>query len=198
MSDRDETTRVLSRAAGGDASAVDQLFPLVYDELRRLAQTYLSGSSGDDTLQATVLVHEAYVKLVDRTRAGWQDRAHFFAVAAQAIRQILIDHARGRGRIKRWGGQQRVSLEDALSLGEVPNTHLWALMRALERLDQEFPDKARVVEMRFFAGLTHEEIAEVLGISVRTVERQWRFGRAWLYRELTGEAPADGEASAHA
>ncbi len=191
MSNRAETTQVLGKAAGGDSAAVDQLFPLIYDELRRLAQRYLSSGGGDNTLQATAVVHEAYVKLIDHDRTGWQDRAHFFAVAARALRQILIDHARGKQRVKRWGGQQRVSFEDALSLGQVPDTHLFSLTDALEKLATAFPDQAEVVEMRFFAGLTQKEIAEVLGVSLRTVERRWRLGRAWMYRELSDEDEAD-------
>lgn len=188
MSDRAETTQVLSRAADGDAAAVDELFPLVYEELRRLAQHYLGGGSGDDTMQATALVNEAYLKLIDTTRSRWVDRAHFFAVAARAVRQTLIDHARGKGRVKRWGGQQRVSIQDVLTLGDVRDASLWALHRALEKLGTAHPDQERVVELRFFGGLTHEEIAAVSGVSVRTVERRWRFGRAWLHRELSGDA----------
>lgn len=182
---------MLGRAVNGDAAAINQLYPLVYDELRRLAQHYLSGGSGDDTLQATALVNEAYLKLIDRTRSGWRDRAHFFAVAARAVRQVLVDHARGKGRQKRWGGQQRVPLEEALALGQVPDTHILALSRALEKLAREHPGRERLVELRFFGGLTHEEIAEIEGVSVRTIERQWRFARAWLYRELVGSEPPD-------
>ena len=191
MSDRAETTRILGRAVGGDSTAVDELFPLIYDELRRLAQHYIAGGAGDDTMQATALVNEAYLKLIDSTSSGWNDRAHFFAVAARAVRQGLIDHERGKGRLKRWGGQQKVHLDDVLTLGQVRDASAWALSHALDKLGAAHPEHERVVEMSFFAGLTHEEIAAVLGVSVRTVERRWRFGRAWLYRELTGEEPAD-------
>jgi RNA polymerase sigma factor (TIGR02999 family) len=187
MPDHSETTQILLRAAGGDASAVDRLFPLVYDELRRLAQSYLGSPAASPTLSATALVHEAYLKLVDVAATGWKDRVHFFAVAAKAVRQVLVDHERGKRRIKRWGGQRRVPLDDAGSLGRAPDTDLWALGRALEKLGREHPEKERVVEMSFFGGLTHEEIAEVLGVNVRTVERHWRFGRAWLFCELGGE-----------
>jgi RNA polymerase sigma factor (TIGR02999 family) len=186
MSDRSETTRTLVRAAEGDSSAIDRLFPVVYDELRRLAQSYLGAPEASPTLSATALVHEAYLKLVDAAATGWKDRVHFFAVAATAVRQVLIDHERGKQRGKRWGGQRKVSLDDAVSVGRAPDTDVWALGRALEKLGLEHPEKERVVELRFFGGLTHEEIAEVLGVHVRTVERHWRFGRAWLYRELAG------------
>lgn len=192
MPDPTETTQVLARAVGGDSAAIDELFPVVYDELRRLAQHYLSGGGGEATMQATALVHEAYLKLIDRTRTGWADRAHFFAVAARAIRQVLLDHAKGKARVKRWGGQRQVSLDEALTLGQVRDTHALALVQALGKLGEQHPEKERVVEMRFFGGLTHEEIAEVLGVSERTVERYWRFGRAWLYRALTGEERDDG------
>ena len=163
-----------SERVDGDAAAIDAQFPLIYRELRRLAQRYLSGS-GDGTMQATALVNEAYLKLVAQTRSGWLDRAHFFAVAARAVRQVLLDHAKGKGRARRWAGQQRVSLDEALTLGQIPDTHAFALMQALDRLSTEHPEQARVVEMRFFGGLTHEEIAAVLDVSVRTVERRWRF-----------------------
>jgi RNA polymerase sigma factor (TIGR02999 family) len=193
MSERSDTTRLLADAAGGAPDAVGRLFPVVYDELRRLARSYLKGRSGDSTLQATALVHEAYLKLVDGTRVGWKDRAHFFALAARAIRQVLIDHERGKGRVKRWGGQEKVSLDAALTLGAEPNPDFRLLDRALEKLEAAHPERARVVELRFFGGLTHEEIAEVLGVTTRTVERYWRFGRAWLYREVTGEAANEGD-----
>jgi RNA polymerase sigma factor (TIGR02999 family) len=187
MPDRSATTQILAEVANGDAAAAERLFPLVYAELRRLAQSYLGNRDRSPTLPATALVHEAYLKLVDGNLAGWKDRAHFFAVAAKAIRQVLIDHERGKGRIKRWGGQRHVPLDDAASLGVALDTNLWALGRALEKLGRQHPEKERIVELRFFGGLTHEEIAELLGVNVRTVERHWRFGRAWLYRELSSE-----------
>lgn len=191
MTERADTTRLLSEAAAGAPEAAERLFPVVYEELRGLARSYLRGR-GDSTLQATALVHEAYLKLVDTERASWKDRAHFFAVAARAIRQVLIDHERGKGRVKRWGGQEKVPLEHALAAGDVPDTDLWALGRALEKLEAVHPERAKVVELRFFGGLTHDEVAEVLGVTTRTVERYWRFGRAWLFREVTGLASGDG------
>lgn len=182
-----EVTQILQEASAGDRSAVDRLLPVVYDELRRLAQSHLARERPDHTLQATALVHEAYLKLIDQTRVKWQNRAHFFAVAAQAIRRILIDHARAKGRRKRGGDADRVSLDEVLTLSvEQPSTDLLALDEALTRLGAHEPQKAKVVEMRFFGGLTSEETAEVLGIGTRTVERHWQYSRAWLYRELAG------------
>jgi len=187
-----DVTRMLHEAAAGRRGAVDRLVPLVYDELRRLAQSHLSRERPDHTLPATALVHEAYLKLVDQTRATWVDRAHFFALASQAIRRILVDHARGRGRARRGGGTPRLPLEAADRVAaELPHPDLVALDRALARLAQVHPEKARVVELRFFGGLAVDEIAEVLGFSRSTAERAWRFARAWLYRELVerGEGP---------
>lgn len=195
MLDRSATTEVLARAAVGDPEAVNRLIPIVYDELRRLAQSYLASAPVSPTLPATALVHEAYLKLIDGDRLAWKDRAHFFAIAATAVRQVLVDHARRRGRRRRGGDQLRVTLDEALALGQTPDTELWALSRALEKLGREHPEKERVVELRFFGGLTHEEIAAVLGVAMRTVERHWRFGRAWLYRELSA---SDGPAGAAA
>jgi len=195
MSDQAAVTQILENATRGDRRAVDELFPVVYDELRRLAQSVLLDERPDHTLQATALVHEAYVKLVDQTRAPWQNRAHFFAVAAQAIRRILVDHARGRGRKKRGGGAVNVSLDEALNIaGAPPATDTLALDRALQQLALEHATKVEVVNMRFFAGMTSREVAEVLGVTERTVERHWQFARAWLYRELAGaEALGDSK-----
>jgi RNA polymerase sigma factor (TIGR02999 family) len=191
-----EITAVLERVSDGDPTAVDDLMPLVYDELRRLAESHLARERADHTLQATALVHEAYLKLVDQTRVQWRGRAHFFAVAAQAIRRILIDHARGRRRLKRGGGQARLSLDEALTIGHDAETDLIALDDALEQFAAEHPDKAKVVELRFFGGLSNDDAAMVLDVSSRTVERHWRFARAWLYRALDedGEAKDRGDA----
>ncbi len=187
--DQGDVTRLLGEVGQRRAEAVDRLYPLVYDELRRLAQSALARERPDHTLQATALVHEAYLKLVDQTRARWHDRAHFFAVAAQAIRRILVDHARGRGRDKRGGGWQRLEADALLNLpGDAPSADLLGLDAALAKLALDHPEKVRVVEMRFFAGLTTAEAAEVLQVTTRTVERHWQFARAWLYRELSGDA----------
>lgn len=176
---------VLLRAwSDGDANALDQLTPIVYDELHRLAQRYLRGERRDHSLQTTALVNEAYLRLVDHTRMEWQNRAHFFAVSAQVMRRILVDHARRRN-IKRGRGLHRVSLDEATLVGGERATDLAALDDALTVLAERDPRKARVVEMRFFGGLNVEESAEVLGVSPVTVMRDWRTAKAWLYRELS-------------
>ncbi len=177
---------VLLRAwSDGDSTALDQLTPIVYDELHRLARRYLRGERRDHSLQTTALVNEAYLRLVDHTRMAWQDRAHFFAVSAQVMRRILVDHARRRN-VKRGRGLRRVSLAEATLIGGDRPTDLAALDDALTVLAERDPRKAQVVEMRFFGGLSVEESAEVLGVSPVTVMRDWRTAKAWLYRELSG------------
>jgi len=176
---------VLLRAwSGGDPAALDQLAPIVYDALHRLARRYLRGERRDHSLQTTALVNEAYLRLVDHARMAWQDRAHFFAVSAQVMRRILVDHARRRN-VKRGHGLRRVSLEEATMVGGQRPADLAALDDALTLLAERDPRKAQVVEMRFFGGLSVEESAEVLGVSPVTVMRDWRTAKAWLYRELT-------------
>lgn len=185
-------TRLLNDAGSGRESAVSELYPLVYDELRRLAQSQLEGERPDHTLQATALVHEAYLRMIDQTRVQWQNRAHFFAIAAQAIRRVLVDYARRKGRRKRGGDLQRVDLADIMNLpAGGPSADMIELDDAMARLAETDPEKVKIVEMRFFAGLTHDEIAGVLGLSTRTVERHWRYARAWLFREL-GDSPGPG------
>ena len=182
---------VLLRAwSGGDSRALDQLTPIVYDELRRLARHYLRRERRDHSLQTTALVHEAYLRLVDHTRMEWQDRAHFFAVSAQVMRRILVDHARRRN-VKRGQGLRRVSLDEATMIGGERPTDLAALDDALTALAERDPRKAQVVEMRFFGGLSVEESAEVLGVSPVTVMRDWRTAKAWLYRELSSGSGDD-------
>lgn len=180
-----DVTQLLADASAGDRQAVDQLLPVVYDELRALAGQMMRHERPDHTLQPTALVHEAYEKLVDQTRAQWQDRAHFFAVAAQVIRRILVDHARGHDRAKRGGGRARLALDERLVAAYENMVDLVALDEALERLAASESQQAQVVEMRFFSGLTIEETAAVLGVSTSTVERDWRYARAWLYRALS-------------
>ena len=178
-------TGLLVRWGGGDASAREELMPLVYDELRRLAGRYLRRERPGHTLQPTALVNEAYLKLVEQSRVEWQNRAQFFGLAAKLMRNILVDHARARQAAKRGGGQFSVSFSRADRLSEdKPEVDLLALNEAIERLSALDRQKARVVELRFFGGLTIEEAAEVLGISHATVEREWALARAWLRREL--------------
>ena len=168
----------------GDQSALDKLMPIVYEELRRLARRYMKGERRGHSLQTTALVNEAYMRLVDYKRMRWQNRAHFFAVSAQLMRRILVEHARRRN-LKRGGAAEHVSLEEAAVVGGERAADLVALddaMKALERLDAR---KAQVVEMRFFGGLSVEETAEVLKVSAPTVMRDWSTAKAWLYRELT-------------
>lgn len=177
-------TRILKKASSGDDSAVKKLMPLVYDELRALAESYLKQERPDHTLQATALVHEAYVRLIGQESVEWQNRAHFFGVAAQAIRRILVDYARHHGRAKRGGGRQRVRLDEDIALLEERDLDLLALDEAVEKLADFHERAARVVELRFFGGLDRKEVAEFLGVSLRTVGDDWRLARAWLRREL--------------
>ena len=184
-----DLTATLTAATAGDQKAADQLMPVVYGELRRLAGIYLSRERGDHTLQPTALVHEAYLRLVDQTRVVWQNRAHFMGVAAQAMRRILVDHARRRAAMKRAGDLKKVTLDTALAIGkDAVQPDLIALDMALDRLALEHPEKAQVVVMRFFGGLKEAEIAEVLNVSSRTVTRYWKYALAWLSRDLSSES----------
>lgn len=190
MASSQDATVLLRSTATGDPTAPAALLPLVYEELRGLAAAYLAGERPDHTLQATALVHEAYLRLVDQTRADWKDRAHFRAVAATVMRRILIDHARSRGRQKRQAGGQRLSFEAALAISAEPNEDLLTIDEALTRLAERDARKARVVELRFFGGLGVDETATVLGVSDRTVKNDWSFAKAWLLREITRVPPA--------
>lgn len=186
-----DVTLILRDVSAGAEGAMDRLLPLVYDELRRLAQSKMRLEREGHTLQATAIVHEAYVRLIDQRRTEWQDRGHFFAIAAQAIRRILVDHARHRGRAKRGGGMARITLDDAIRVEvDQPGLELLALDRALDQLAQESPEKAKVVELRYFAGLSSKETAEHLGVTERTVHRYWTYAQAWLYRRMAGAEPA--------
>lgn len=180
-----EITRLLVEIKGGNRRAQSELMPLVYAELRRLARGYMRGERPDHTLQATALVHEAYLKLVEEPAIDWQGRAHFFAVAAQLMRRILVDHARAHQAAKRGGLDHKISLEEELIFSEAKSAELLALDEALVRLAEQDPRQARIVELRFFGGLSIEEIAEVLQISPRTVKRDWNMARAWLYEEIS-------------
>ena len=184
-----EVTRVLSAVEAGDPSAAAGLLPLVYDELRKLAAARLADEKPGQTLQATALVHEAYLRLVDGDRARhWESRAHFFAAAAEAMRRLLIDQARRKRRPKHGGGRTRVSLDEALCLGETPDDDLLALDEALQRFAREEPAKAELVKLHYFAGLSLEEAGRALGVSHRTAKRHWAYARAWLYA-ATRDAP---------
>jgi len=179
-----DITQILGRIRSGDPHLLDDLLPLVYDPLKVLALKQLHAERSDHTLNATALVHEAYLKLVDQRSVTWQNRAHFFAVAAQAMRRILIDYARGRMAEKRGGGQAVVTFNEEAMARVAKADELVALDDALVELSELDERQARIVEFKFFGGLKHEEIAEVLGVSVHTVHRDWRFARAWLGREL--------------
>lgn len=182
-----QATELLRAWRGGDRSALDQLIPIVYRELRHLAHRYLRGERAGHSLQTTALVNEAYVRLVDYTRMDWQDRAHFLAVSAQLMRRILVEHARRHNR-KRGAGVQHVGLEEAAVVSASRAGEFLALDEALEELARIDPRKVQVVELRFFGGLSVEETAEALSISPVTVMRDWSSAKAWLYRELTGGA----------
>ena len=179
-----DVTRLLADVQNGRPDAAPQLIPLVYDELRRIARQQMRSERSDHTLQATALVHEAYFRLVNQRERTWQNRTHFIRIAAQVMRRLLIDHARARRTAKREGGLQRVPLEDPLLLSEAQSEELLALDEALERLAELDERQSRVVELRFFGGLSVEETAEALGIAPRTVKRDWLVARAWLHRAM--------------
>jgi RNA polymerase sigma factor (TIGR02999 family) len=181
-----ETTRLLRAWAEGDRGALEQLTPRVYRTLRRIAGHQLQNERGGQTLQATALVHEAYLKLIDVSNVDWQHRAHFFAVSAQIMRHILVDRARARVAAKRGGNAERVNLDELPDLGRARASELIALDDALNTLVEIDSRKARVVELRFFGGLSVEETAAVLAISPETVMRDWKFARSWLQAELSG------------
>ncbi|HZN01360.1 MAG TPA: sigma-70 family RNA polymerase sigma factor [Pyrinomonadaceae bacterium] len=185
MASQANITELLSGYARGDKEALDQLMPIVYDELRRQAARYLRREQAGHTLQTTALIHEAYVRLVDQRNVQWQNRAHFFGIAAQLMRRILVDHARTKKRVKRGGSDVRVSLGDATVAVKGQDLDVVALDEALERLARIDEQQSRVVELRFFSGLTVEETAEVMGISKATVKRDWSMAKAWLHRELS-------------
>jgi RNA polymerase sigma-70 factor, ECF subfamily len=189
-------TALLEQFAGGDATALDRLYPLVYEQLQRVAHDQMKRERSGHTLDTTSLVHEAYMKLVKHPpRVQWQSRVHFFAVAARAMRQILVNHARSRSRVKRGGEVTPVSLDAAVVMPETRPEELVSLDEALERLEAIDARQGRVVELRYFGGLTIEETAQVLGVSVVTVKRDWTAARAWLYREIREECPpGDGDA----
>ena len=180
-----DVTRILSQIEAGDPSATESLLPLVYDELRKLAAANLREERPGQTIQATGLVHEAYVRLVDVERAqGWNSRGHFFSAAAEAMRRILIDRARNKGRLKRGGGHERIELESIEVALDTPAEDLLAVNEAIEQLTSAHPDCAELVKLRFFAGMTQVEAAAALGMSQRSGDRNWAFARAWLHKRL--------------
>jgi RNA polymerase sigma factor (TIGR02999 family) len=180
-----EITRLLVAWSDGDKSALEELTPLVYDELHRLAHRYMRGERAGHTLQTTALVNEAYTRLIDWKNVRWQNRAHFFGVSAELMRRILVDFARARGYQKRGGGIRAVTLNDAINVSNEKGVDLIALDEALSALAELDPRQSKVVELRFFGGLTSEEAAEVLNVSVATVRRDWSLASAWLHRELS-------------
>ncbi len=183
----DDVTRLLRAWSAGDEQALEKLTPLVYEQLHRAAQRYMAGERPGHTLQTTALVHEVYLRLVDCRQINWQDRAHFFAVSAQLMRRILIDFARSHNYQKRGGGVANVSLDEALTVSNKPDMNLLALDDALQSLASVDARKGKIVELRFFGGLSIEETAAVLKVSEETVVRDWRLSKAWLLREMGGE-----------
>jgi RNA polymerase sigma-70 factor, ECF subfamily len=180
----DDVTLLLSQLSEGDQSVIPRLIPVVYDELRHLAASHMRYERPDHTLRTTALVHEAYIRLVEQRQVNWKSRAHFFGIAAQLMRRILVDHARNHLRKKRGGEQQKLSLDEAATVSLGRSAEVVAVDEALGRLAKLDPRQNQIVELRFFGGLSTEETAEVLGVSARTVEREWSLAKAWLYMEF--------------
>ena len=188
MLQKAETTRILRDLSGGNRNALDQLMPIVYRELRRLASHYLRNERPDHTLQATALVHEAFLRLIDQTSVHWQDRAHFIGISAHLMREILINHAIAHKRLKRGGGQYKVSIDQAIAWQNEADVDLIVLNDALNELAGIDPRQSEIVELRFFGGLSVEETAEALNLSTATVKREWRLAKAWLYSRIKSTA----------
>jgi RNA polymerase sigma factor (TIGR02999 family) len=180
-----EVTQLLVDWSNGDTAALDKLTPLIYAELRRLAHHYMSRERPGHTLQTTALVNEAYLRLVDRKNVHWQNRAHFFAIAAESMRCILVDHARGLAYAKRGGGARKIALDEAMTVSQERAAEVVAVDEALKGLAALDPQQSRIVELRFFGGLTIEETAEVLHLSPATIKREWSTAKAWLHHELS-------------
>ena len=183
-----QITQLLAEWSDGNQSALDELYPLVYEELHRLARRYMSRERKGHTLQTTALINEAYVRLVDQRNVHWANRSHFFAISAQIMRRILIDHARRQAYAKRGGGAHQVSLDEAATVVPDQSSDLVRLDEALKSLAEMDPRRSQVVELRYFGGLNNEEIADVLKVSENTVTRDWNMARAWLYQQLSGSA----------
>jgi RNA polymerase sigma factor (TIGR02999 family) len=186
-----EVTQLLNAWCQGDAGALDALAPVVESELRRVAQAYMSREAPGHTLQPTALINEAYLRLIEWKGVGWRNRAHFYAVAAKIMRRVLVNYAINRGSVKRGGGAVLVSLAEADSVAAQEDADIVALDAALDKLARFDPRKSELVELRFFGGLTAEEAAEVMGSSLRSVNREWSLARAWLFRDLRGESGLD-------
>ena len=180
-----QITRLLKQWGEGKGQALDELMPLVYGELKRLAGSYLRRERPDHTLQSAALVNEAYVRLIDQDQVQWQNRAHFFGIAAQMMRRILVDHARSHNAAKRGAGMPVLALDEAVAEAQSRSINLLGLDEALQKLEKIDPQQGKIVELRFFSGLSIEETATVLGISPATVKREWAAARAWLYREVS-------------
>jgi RNA polymerase sigma factor (TIGR02999 family) len=187
MNSAEPITNLLVKWREGDQAALEELMPLVYGELRRLAARHLRRERAGHTLQATALVHEAYLRLLGERGVSWQNRAHFYAIAARRMRHILVEHARSRDAAKRGGGKYKLSLSKVDRFAPRGDVNLLALDEALERLEEIDPQKSRIIELRYFGGLTIEDTAEVLGISPATVKREWSMARAWLRRDISNE-----------
>jgi RNA polymerase sigma factor (TIGR02999 family) len=185
-----DITALLDRVAGGDRSAASEVVPLIYDELRRLAAHFMARERPDHTLQTTALVHEAYMRLVDQRQASWKNRAHFYGAAAGVMRRVLVDHARARNAEKRGGGAHPLPLDDAVGAATEHPEEIVRLDTALVRLAERCPRQVRIVELRFFGGLSVDETAAALAVSPKTVKRDWHVARAWLHRELGGSPAA--------
>ena len=186
MSEPGNITQLLVQHQSGNKDALDAMFPLVYDELRRLAASRLRNERDDHTLQPTALVHEAYMRLIEQHSQTWQNRAHFFGLAAEMMRRILVNHAVKRNADKRFGNQTRLALDEMIDFTQGHDVNLIKLDEAMTTLAGFDPKQTKIVELKFFGGLTNEEIAEVLGISDSTVKREWRVAKAWLHEQLKG------------
>ena len=191
MENPHDVTQLLLKWSQGEQGAIDELLPLVYRELHKIAHRYLNKERGEHTLQTTALVHEAYIKLIDQNRVQWQNRAHFYGIAAQMMRRILVDYARSRNYAKRGGGTIEIPLDEALTVSNTRNAELIALDEALDQLSEFDKRKAQIVELRCFGGLTVEEAAEVLDVSPGTIVRDWTLAKAWLRREISHSAAAE-------